>query len=235
MVIPLGTVSIDYACIYRGKHCPAGDSVIDLVGPGAVHMGKGNGVIVEDFIAIASVDEDIEVEVLVGKGIAPAEGELRKRIADIGTVLFIDHSVLADIFVLDITYPHGISTGILSIRRIFLRFRRILDILERSIYASDLVTIEVIERLADFRHTHNVRPLSVTYESGISRSVKADKLVSVEGNLEVAVPGEILDLDRMGIESNFKTLVLDRTEVTFRSCKSRRTVTLGSHIGSKLH
>ena len=97
--------------------------------------------------------------------------------------------------------------------------RRVFDILKRFVYALDYISVEVVERLADLRYADNVAPLSVTYDAGSSSSAESLEGVAVERDLEVAVLLEVAS-ERMSVESDLETLVLDASEVTLRSCEN---------------
>ena len=97
----------------------------------------------------------------------PSESKLRKRRADICTVVCINLAIrnsvrTADILEFKVTDPYGIASVENTVCRIFLSLRRILDIFQRLIDALYYLTIEVVERLSDFRCADNVAPLSVT-------------------------------------------------------------------------
>ena len=92
-------------------------------------MGKGDSIVVEHVVTKSTVEEDAQIEILVTEGVGPAKGEVRERIADDGTVLFIDLAVLVDILVLDIADPHGIAAGVFTVGRILVSAGAVLDVI----------------------------------------------------------------------------------------------------------
>ena len=209
-----------------------------LVGPGAVHAHQAvealaDHVVVENLVAIASVKENAEVEVLVAEGIGPAEGEQRQRAADVGTVVLVDFAVLVHILELEVAGPYGCCRIKHAVGRIFFCTGAVLDIVEVLIDTYDFITVETIKRLPEFGNGNDIAPLAVTDELRVCSAVESHELVLVEGNLEVAVPSEVLGRYRMSVEGDFQTLVLDGAIVTARCRERRRGVALCSHIGRK--
>ena len=207
-----------------------------LVRPGAVHVHEAvvalsHHVVVEDLVAIGTVQEHGQVHILVPEGVRPAEGELRKRGPDAGLVVLVDDVVTVDILELDIADPDGGGPVEHTVSRIFLRLRGILDVLQGLVHAFHDIAVEVVQGLADLGHGNDVAPLAVAHELCVGGTVQGDELVPVEGNLEIAVPAEVLLVDRMRVQGDFQTLVLDGAEIALRRREGGGTVALRTHVG----
>ena len=182
-------------------------------------MGQLDGEVVHHLVAHRTVDEHVEVEVLVTEGVVPSEGVFWHRRTNVRAVVLVNHTIAVEVFVLDVTYPNGVVSVELSVSRIFGGLGRCLDIFKRLIYTISDITIEVIQRLSYFRYRHHVAPLSVADDAGCRRAGETLQLVLVEGNLELCVPLEFT-YERMCGESEFHTLVFYRTIVSVRCSES---------------
>ena len=76
-------------------------------------MGELHLHVVTDLVAHRTVDEDVEVEVLVGERVVPSEREVGQGRTDVGLVVFVDNAVTIDITVLDIAYVGSILRVVL--------------------------------------------------------------------------------------------------------------------------
>ena len=192
-------------------------------------------IVVEHLVTHGTGQEDAQVHVLVTEAVGPAEGELGKRGTNVGAVQFIDLAVAVHILELEVAGPYGgIAVEHTVLGELF-GLGGIHNILEVLVNAHDLVAVEVVEGLTDLGHGNDIVPLAVTYELSVGTAVQGDELVLVEGNLEVAVPAEVLIVNRVRIQGDFQTAVADGTVVTLRGGQGGRTVTLGTHIGRKGH
>ena len=61
--------------------------------------------------AYRTVDEDVQIEVLVTEGIVPTECPLWKWRTDIGLIILIDDAITIDILVLQVTYIGGVAAA----------------------------------------------------------------------------------------------------------------------------
>ena len=58
-----------------------------------------------------TVDEDIQVEVLVAEGIVPTEGPLWKWRTDVGLIILINLAIFVDVLVFQVTYVGGVAAA----------------------------------------------------------------------------------------------------------------------------
>ena len=77
-------------------------------------MGKLHLHVVSYLVAYRTVDEDVQVKVLVDKRVVPSEREVGQRRTDVGLVILVDDAIAIDILVFDITYVSGVLWIILS-------------------------------------------------------------------------------------------------------------------------
>jgi hypothetical protein len=113
-------------------------------------VGKLILIIITYLVAIRTINEDIQVEVVPTESVCPTECEVRQRRADVSAVvsvnLAVGHTVwTAKIFILDITYPYGGILGIYTINGRMKGFGRILNVFLRGVVAIAYITIEVKE------------------------------------------------------------------------------------------
>ena len=204
--------------------------------------------VVTNLAAVVTIDEDGQVEVLISKGVVPTEGELGERRTDVGLVLFVDDTIAVDILVLQVAHissvrgivprrvgaPVSLSVGIVLNGVVLLQGvdRRVQDVVEVLIDAHHLIAVEVVETLAGHGAGHDIVPLTHTEQGG--RTSKALQFVLVEGELQVAVPREVLRLNGNGVQGDFETSVLDVAIVAPRSSQGRRGVTAGTHDGGEV-
>ena len=165
-------------------------------------MGQLHLHIVTYLVAHASVDEDVQVEVLIDKCVVPTEGELRQRRTDVGLIVLVDHTVTIHVLILDITHIGGVlwivlgrigaprlrAVGILHDRVILLQgvHGRAQNILKRLVDSFHLVAVEVVKALTGHRAAHHVGPLAI---AGKGRAAcQTLQLVLIERDLEIRVP-----------------------------------------------
>src|SRR5699024_2312440 len=113
IIIPHRSIFVDLVRIDMNKLCASVYS-IQLVSPGRVHMYQLHGKVVVHLVAIGTVDENGQVEVLVTESIGPAKSKLRHRRTDIGLVIVVDNAIghtvrTTDILIFHITHPYGID------------------------------------------------------------------------------------------------------------------------------
>ena len=85
--------------------------ILQLVAPWRVHVGHLHVQIVGYLAAYRTVDEDVQVEVLVTEGVVPTEGPLWKWRTYIGLIILIDDAITIDILVLQVTYIGGVAAA----------------------------------------------------------------------------------------------------------------------------
>jgi hypothetical protein len=108
-------------------------------------VGKLILIIVTNLVAIRTINEDIQVEVVPTESVSPAECEVRQRRADVSTVLCINDAVTVQVLILDVAYPYGSVLGIYAINGRMKRFGGILNVFLRGVVAIAYITIEVKE------------------------------------------------------------------------------------------
>ena len=65
----------------------------ELVGPCRIHVGQLDGEVVHYLVAHRTVDEHVEVEVLVTEGVVPSEGVFGHRRTNVRAVVLVNHTV----------------------------------------------------------------------------------------------------------------------------------------------
>ena len=85
--------------------------ILQLVAPWRVHVSHLHVQIVGYLGAYRTVDEDIQVEVLVAEGVVPSEGPLREWRTDVGLIILVDDTIAVDILVLQVTYVGGVAAA----------------------------------------------------------------------------------------------------------------------------
>ena len=110
-------------------------------------MGKLHLVVVTNLTTNRTVDENVQIEAFVCKGVVETKGVLRQGVTNDGTVGFIDDAVTVQVFVLDIANPNGRAFREDTIGRIGCWFRRSLDVLQTFVNTVANVAVEVVQRL----------------------------------------------------------------------------------------
>ena len=77
--------------------------------------------------------------------VVPTEGELRKRRADIGAVLLVDHTVVVHVLELQVAGPYCGGLVEHAVGGILFSLGRIENIIEVLIYAFNLEAVEIVE------------------------------------------------------------------------------------------
>ena len=113
-------------------------------------MCQLHGKVVVHLVAIGTVDENGQVEVLVTESIGPAKSKLRHRRTDIGLVIVVNNAIghtvrTTDILIFHITHPYGIGTVEYTVCRVLGRFRRSLKVLQVLVNTITNKSIEVIK------------------------------------------------------------------------------------------
>ena len=85
--------------------------IFQLVAPWRVHVSHLHVQIVGYLGAYRTIDEDIQVEVLVAEGIVPSEGPLWQWRTDVGLIILVDDTIAVDILVLQVTYIGGVAAA----------------------------------------------------------------------------------------------------------------------------
>ncbi len=83
--------------------------ILQLVGPWSVHVSHLHVQIVGYLGAYRTVDEDIQVEVLVAEGVVPSEGPLREWRTDVGLIILVNLTIFVDVLVLQVAYIGGVG------------------------------------------------------------------------------------------------------------------------------
>ena len=208
--------------------------VSGLVCPKVVHVCELHLHVVAHLIAHWTIDEDIQVKVLVAESIIETECKFRQWRTDIGAVFLIDNAVTIDVLVLDVAYIDGRTLGKHTIVRIRWRLCWCLDVGKRCIDSIAYIAIEIEERFAYIGKRHYVCPLTIAYEwLSVAARTKRDELVLIEGNLEFWIPLEI-STEWMYSESDFKTCIADCTIVSVRCIELWGIISLCTHIWRQL-
>ena len=110
-----------------------------------------------------TIDEDIQVEVLVAEGIVPSEGPLWQWRTDVGLIILVNLAIIVDVLVFQVAYVGGVGTiqlagilprvmlgavgigGLVVVVLLESLNRRAEDIFEILIYSLYYVTVEAVE------------------------------------------------------------------------------------------
>ena len=76
-------------------------------------MSELHSIVVTYLVTIRTIDEDVEIPLLVVEGVVPTECELWKWRTNIGLILLVDLAIAIDILILDIAYECSVRTAIL--------------------------------------------------------------------------------------------------------------------------
>ena len=157
-------------------------------------MGELHFHVVVHLVAVCSVNENVEVEVLVAEGVGPSEGELGHGRPDIGLVVVVDNAIgltlwAADVFEFKVANPRrGVAVETFSVGRIFRSLGRSFKVGQVFIHAIGNETIETVQRFAHVRHANHVVPLAVTHDGGVLCARKGHQFVFVPRYLELRIP-----------------------------------------------
>ena len=110
-------------------------------------MGKLHLVVVTNLTTNRTVDENVQIEAFVCKGVVETKGVLGQWVANDGTVVLVDDAVTVQVLVLDISNPNGRAFRKDTIRRIGCRLRRCFDVLQTFVDTVANVAVEVVQRL----------------------------------------------------------------------------------------